>query len=82
VLGAARKVKSEAQLSMKTPVTVLTVIGEGALENLIGDTIEDLKAVTSAGRAERAPAAPDGARQASSPDERFTVALVLAPQEA
>ncbi|MCH8490428.1 MAG: valine--tRNA ligase [Oceanicaulis sp.] len=81
VLGAARKVKSEAQLSMKTPVTVLTVIGEGALEDLIGDTVEDLKAVTSAGRAERAPAAPEGARQASSPDERFTVALVLAPQE-
>ncbi|MGY6628245.1 MAG: valine--tRNA ligase [Oceanicaulis sp.] len=82
VLAAARKVKSEAQLSMKTPVTVLTVIGEGALEDMIGDTVEDLKAVTSAERAERAPAAPDGARQASSPDERVTVALMLAPQEA
>lgn len=81
VLGAARKVKSEAQLSMKAPVSVLTVIGEGALTDLIGDTVEDLKAVTSAGRAERAPSAPEGARQASSPDERLHVALVMAPQE-
>jgi len=57
------------------------VIGEGALTDLIGDTVEDLKAVTSAERAERAPSAPEGARQASSPDERLTVALVLTPQE-
>ncbi len=81
VLAAARKVKSEAQRSMKTPVSVLTVIGEGALEDMIGDTVEDLKAVTSAERAEMAPAAPEGARQAASPDERVQVGLVMAPQE-
>jgi hypothetical protein len=50
ILAAARKVKSEAQVSMRTEASMLTVAGEGELESLIGDTVGDLLAVTNAGR--------------------------------
>ena len=80
ILGAARKVKSEAQVSMKTPASTLTVVGETDLAALIGDTLEDLLAVTNAQTA-TAGDAPADAKSAASPDERFTVALQLQPQE-
>ncbi|XBQ17251.1 MAG: valine--tRNA ligase [Oceanicaulis sp.] len=80
ILAAARKVKSEAQVSMKVPASMLTVVGEASLDALIGETVTDLLAVTNA-EAAQAGDAPDGARSAQSPDERFTVALTLAPAE-
>jgi valyl-tRNA synthetase len=80
ILSAARKVKSEAQVSMKTPASTLTVVGESDLAALIGDTLEDLLAVTNA-QAATAGDAPADARSAASSDERFTVALQLQPQE-
>ncbi|MFW5661346.1 MAG: valine--tRNA ligase [Oceanicaulis sp.] len=80
ILAAARKVKSEAQVSMKTPVATLTVVGDQDLTSLIGETVEDLLAVTNAETA-RTGAAPGDAKSAASPDERFTVALQLQPQE-
>ncbi|PWE18051.1 valine--tRNA ligase [Marinicauda salina] len=82
ILAAARKVKSELQVSMRAPVTTLTVSGaESGLEAVIGDTTEDLKAVTTA-EAVAAGDAPADAPKAASPDERFTVALEMAPAEA
>jgi len=80
ILGAARKVKSEAQLSMKTPAATLTVTGDHDLAALIGDTVEDLLAVTNAASA-RTGDAPDGSKSAASPDERFIVALQLQPAD-
>jgi valyl-tRNA synthetase len=80
ILSAARKVKSEAQLSMKTPASTLTVVGESDLSALIGDTLEDLLAVTNA-KAATAGDAPADAKSALSSDERFTVALQLQPEE-
>lgn len=80
ILGAARKVKSDAQVSMKTEATMLTVKGEGALESLIGDTVADLLAVTNAQAAEVGDI-PAGLTPAASADERFTVALALVKPE-
>jgi len=80
ILGAARKAKSEAQVSMKTPVSRLTVIGDAGLSALIGPCEADLLSVVNAQEAVCAPAAPEGARSAESADGRFTVALELAPQ--
>ncbi|MEQ8404189.1 MAG: valine--tRNA ligase [Oceanicaulis sp.] len=80
ILAAARKVKSEAQVSMKTPASTLTVVGDHDLSALIGETVEDLLAVTNAETAQTGDA-PADAKAAGSPDERFTVALQLQPQE-
>lgn len=78
ILAAARKVKSEAQVSMKTPASTLTVVGDHDLAALIGETVEDLLAVTNAEAAQTG-AAPEHAKAAASPDDRFTVALLLQP---
>jgi valyl-tRNA synthetase len=78
ILGAARKVKSELQVSMRAEVETLTVQGAGALTDLIGDTEADLKAVTNAA-AVTSGDLPDGAPAASSADEKHRVALVMAP---
>jgi valyl-tRNA synthetase len=80
ILAAARKVKSEAQVSMKTEASMLTVAGEGELESLIGDTVERPPrghefAGRQGGRRCR------GITPAISPDERFTVALALIQAE-
>ncbi|MGJ3231621.1 MAG: valine--tRNA ligase [Oceanicaulis sp.] len=80
ILAAARKVKSEAQVSMKTPASTLTLVGDHDLKALIGDTVDDLLAVTNAEAAQTG-AAPEGAKSARSADERFTVALQLQAQE-
>ena len=80
ILAAARKVKSELQVSMRAEVETLTISGgEGDIETLIGETVEDLKAVTNARQILRAEHAPDGAPSALSPDERFTVTLTMVP---
>ena len=79
ILSAARKVKSEAQVSMKTPASVLTISGEGSVADLIGDTETDLLAVTNAQAAQRGTAV-DGAISAPTGDERFTIAMKLEPQ--
>lgn len=82
ILSAARKVKSELQVSMRAEVKMLTVSGTSAdtLTALIGDTQEDLKAVTNAAAVGLAPEGPQGDPGAVSPDERFTVTLTMAPQ--
>jgi len=79
ILAAARKVKSEAQVSMKVGANTLTIAGLGAGEvsALIGDTAQDLQAVTSAAVIARAETAPQGVPAAQSPDERFTVSMDL-----
>ena len=83
ILAAARKVKSEAQVSMKTAANTLTISGQGAgaVAELIGETAEDLKAVTSAGEIVRAETAPEGVASVVSPDERFTVSMDLIIEE-
>ena len=83
ILSAARKVKSEAQVSMKTAANTLTISGQGAgdVSELIGETSEDLKAVTSAGEIVRADSAPEGVGSVVSPDERFTVSMDLIIEE-
>lgn len=84
ILAAARKVKSELQVSMRAEVETLTVVGTdaGSLPELIGETGEDLRAVTNAQAVALAERAPQGDPSAVSPDERFTVALKMAPQTA
>jgi hypothetical protein len=52
------------------------VSADGDLAALIGPTAEDLLAVTNA-EAAACGAMPDDASSATSPDERFTVALAL-----
>ncbi len=83
ILAAARKVKSEAQVSMKTAANTLTISGQGAgsVAALIGETAEDLKAVTSAGEIVRAETTPAGVASVPSPDERFTVSMDLIIEE-
>jgi len=79
ILSAARKVKSEAQVSMKTAANTLTIAveGEGSVSDLIGATEDDLKAVTSADAIVRASVAPEGVLSAASQDERFTISMDL-----
>ncbi|WP_421860576.1 valine--tRNA ligase [Oceanicaulis sp.] len=83
ILAAARKVKSEAQVSMKTAANTLTISGQGAgsVAALIGETAQDLMAVTSAGEIVRAETAPAGVASVPSPDERFTVSMDLIIEE-
>ena len=81
ILAAARKVKSEAQVSMKTPVTRFVV--EGEARDLITTVIEtagdDLAAVVNADCAVEAGPLGDLA-SAASPDERFRAGLKLEPE--
>ncbi|MEO1039142.1 MAG: valine--tRNA ligase [Pseudomonadota bacterium] len=78
VLSAARKVKSELQVSMKAPVARLTVTAKAeSLADLIGDTAHDLQAVTSSEAVELGKA-PEDAPNAMSADEAITVTLKMA----
>lgn len=83
ILAAARKVKSEAQLSMKTPVTVFRIDGEAkdVIETVLASVSEDLAAVTNAQGAIDAGAGEADLLTATSPDERFTVAIKLEPEQ-
>ena len=82
ILAAARKVKSEAQLSMKTPVTRFVIEGEASdlIASVIEQTGEDLAAVVNAECAIEAGAVGD-LSAAASPDERFKAGLKLEPEE-
>ena len=82
ILAGVRKFKSELQVSMKAPISVLTIVSDadGDITNVIGPVVEDLKAVTNALEVRMGPA-PSGARSSLSPDERFTIALEMAPQD-
>ncbi|MGP1275242.1 MAG: valine--tRNA ligase, partial [Caulobacterales bacterium] len=80
ILAGVRKVKSELQVSMKAPIEVLTVVADADqdIASLIGPVAEDLKAVTNALQV-RMGLAPSDARVSRSPDERFEIALEMAP---
>jgi len=82
ILAGVRKVKSELQVSMKAPVQVLTVVSDADqdIADLIGPVGDDLRAVTNA-QDIRMGLAPSGARISRSPDERFEIALEMAPAE-
>jgi len=80
-LSAARKVKSEAQVSMRTPVAVMHLAGVPAGRL---DAVEaDLLAVMNAAELRVSETLPDGAPSAQSPeDAAVSVALELAPEAA
>ena len=82
ILAGVRKFKSELQVSMKAPVQVLTVVSDADqdIADLIGPVGDDLRAVTNAQEI-RMGLAPSGARISRSPDERFEIALEMAPAE-
>jgi valyl-tRNA synthetase len=82
ILAAARKVKSEAQLSMKTPVTRFVVSGEPAalITAVLAQTGGDLAAVVNATCEIEAGEIDDALASAASPDERFRTGLVLEPE--
>lgn len=82
ILAAARKVKSEAQLSMKTPVTRFVVSGEPAalVAAVLAQAGEDLAAVVNATCEIEAGDIEDGLACAASPDERFRTGLTLEPE--
>jgi valyl-tRNA synthetase len=80
-LSAARKVKSEAQVSMKTPVSVMHLSGVPA--GLLDPVEGDLLAVMNAAKLSLAEALPEGVPAAASPEDAgVSVALELAPQQA
>ena len=71
--------RSELQLSMRAEVERLTIVSDAqSLEALIGETGEDLKAVTNARHIALAASAPEDDPYAVSPDDRYTVALKMA----
>lgn len=82
ILAGVRKFKSELQVSMKAPISVLTIVSDtdGDIASLIGPVAEDLKAVTNALEARLGPVS-SGTRTSLSPDERFTISLEMAPAE-
>lgn len=79
ILAAARKVKSEAQLSVKTPARTLTLVGVDDPASLIAGAEADLLAVTNAAVL-KGGSAPAGSAAAASPDGRFMVAMELEPE--
>jgi valyl-tRNA synthetase len=84
IVAAARKVKSDLAVSLRAPVTTLTISpgnGEFSLEKikrLLGDTSEDLRLTLNAAAVAWAEAVPQDTPTALSPGERFRISLEMA----
>lgn len=78
ILAAARKMKSDLQVSMGAEVSELRVTGK-AVETLLAGVEADLKAVTRSDDLALGADSLSGPT-ASSPDERFTVSLEIKPK--
>ncbi len=78
ILSAVRRIKSEAQVSMKTKVGALTIAMEekGCVADLVGATEKDLKAVTNVSTIVCTTVSPpDGAPSVRSQEGRFIVSV-------
>jgi len=88
IVAAARKVKSDLEVSLRAPVTRLTICpgnGDPAVDQirqLIGRTSEDLRLMLNAKALVWADELPRDQPNALSPDERFRVSLLMAEPEA
>jgi valyl-tRNA synthetase len=86
IVAAARKVKSDLAVSLRAPVTTLTICpGNGELtldqmRRLLGSTSEDLRLMLNAQALAWADAVTEDRPNAPSPDERFRVGLHMAPR--
>lgn len=84
IVAAGRKVKSELAVSLRAPVSTVTISSKVASLNvtdvkiLMREVEEDLKAVLNAERIRWADAAPQGEPAAASPDGRLAIALCMA----
>ena len=87
IVAAARKVKSDLEVSLRAPVTILTIgPGNGGpavdqIRRLIGGTSEDLRLMLNAKALAWADDFPPDQPNALSPDERFRVSLHMAEPE-
>jgi valyl-tRNA synthetase len=87
VVAAARKVKSDLALSLRAPVLTLAIgsakglLGSEQIQDLIGDTAEDLRSITNARTLVWDKAGMANHPNALSPNERFQVSLQIARPE-
>ena len=87
IVSAGRKVKSDLAVSLRSPVTTLTISpGNGDMEveqirGLLGGTSEDLRLMLNANVLTWSEIVPHGQPNALSPDERFRVGLQMAQPE-